>query len=191
MDRGVSLTHPRAQRDAVWLVRHGAFKVVSLTSSGRETVVSFRLPGDLLFDWDAPQSPVALRTVALTESALCRLTPPADAEGRIGYWRRIARRTRDALAQLLDPWRSLSANARVERFIDTLSQRLPRGADGLSFDLPMTPAEMGSYLGLSEESTCRAMRALHRSGRYRIENRRIQPLPRRRSQRIPTSCTST
>ncbi|HEY4659439.1 MAG TPA: Crp/Fnr family transcriptional regulator, partial [Gemmatimonadaceae bacterium] len=55
----------------------------------------------------------------------------------------------------------LSATARVALFLVRLSARLGRGgAPRLAFDLPMTRAEIASFLGLSVETVSRALGSL-------------------------------
>lgn len=185
--RGSVLHFNRPQRESVWLVRSGALKVIALTRGGEESVVDFRLAGDLLLDWDSPGPQTVLRSVALTDVTLCRLAPPGDPDAAAAFWRRVMKLTRQSLVRSFDPWLTQPAVERVRHFLDDMAQRLPRDADGLTFELPMTRAEIGSRLGLTEESVCRALRALHRSGRYRVAHRHVSVPARRRGLRAAAS----
>jgi CRP/FNR family transcriptional regulator len=185
--RGSALHFTRPQRDSVWLVRSGALKVIALTRSGEESVVDFRLAGDLLLDWDSPGPQTVLRSVALTDVTLCRLAPPGDPDAAVAFWRRVMRLTRLSLARSFDPWLAQPAVERVRHFLEDMAQRLPRSADGMTFELPMTRGDIGSRLGLTEESVCRALRTLHRSGRYRVAHRHVTVHGRRRGLRAAAS----
>jgi CRP/FNR family transcriptional regulator len=175
LGRGARLTVPDATRDHLWLVRSGAMKVTRLNDDGSETVLDFRLPGDLLACTAQLRPHTSTHFTAIAETSLCRLTPPkhGEPESEIEFWRLVAGASQAQLDLALEPWSALASTERVARFINYLSKRLAR-EDGGGFELPMTRAEIGSRLGLTEESVCRALRTLHSSGRYEICGRRVR-----------------
>jgi CRP/FNR family transcriptional regulator len=166
-------------REVLWLVRSGALKVVRLQHDGTETVVDFRLPGELVAATPAPSRESAAHITALTETTVCRLVPPdtASAAALAEYWRLVATSMQQQWERALEPWPSLPAFERVARFLADLSKRLPHEQRDGTFELPMTRAELGSRLGLTEETVCRALRKLQTTKRIHVAGRHVRLLP--------------
>jgi CRP/FNR family transcriptional regulator, anaerobic regulatory protein len=162
--------------DVLWLVRSGAFKLVRLNSDGAEAIVDFRLPGELIAAAPSERHAPVTRVTALGEATVCRLLPPEsqDTQSLAEYWRLVAAAAQHHLERALEPWASLPAVERVAKFVADLGKRLPRNRTDGSFELPMTRAELGSRLGLSEETVCRALRGLHANGRLHIRGRTVR-----------------
>jgi CRP/FNR family transcriptional regulator len=69
---------------------------------------------------------------------------------------------------------SLSAEARVARFLVNLSERFAElGYSGKQFNLRMTRHEIGSYLGLTLETVSRTLSAFNEMGLISVEQRAI------------------
>jgi CRP/FNR family transcriptional regulator, anaerobic regulatory protein len=69
---------------------------------------------------------------------------------------------------------SLSAEARVARFLVTLSERFSElGYSGKQFNLRMTRHEIGSYLGLTLETVSRTLSAFNEMGLVGVDQRSI------------------
>lgn len=69
---------------------------------------------------------------------------------------------------------SLSAEARVARFLVNLSERFSEmGYSGKQFNLRMTRHEIGSYLGLTLETVSRTLSAFNEMGLISVEQRAI------------------
>lgn len=164
-------------RDAVWLVRSGAFKIVRYGLEGVETVLDFRLPGDLLtaVTGQVEGEPMA---IALTESSVCRLMPPGDAatDEATRYWRCLSKLALAALGRSLRSYSTLPAMERVAQFLQDIAGRLSQSSANGAFDLPMSRAEIGSLLGLTEETVSRALQSLQVAGRLRVSRRRVELL---------------
>ena len=70
---------------------------------------------------------------------------------------------------------SLSAEARVARFLALLSERFSEmGYSGRQFNLRMTRHEIGSYLGLTLETVSRTLSAFNEIGLISVEQRAIE-----------------
>jgi CRP/FNR family transcriptional regulator len=69
---------------------------------------------------------------------------------------------------------SLSAEARVARFLVNLSERFAElGYSGKQFNLRMTRHEIGSYLGLTLETVSRTLSAFNEMGLISVDQRAI------------------
>lgn len=72
---------------------------------------------------------------------------------------------------------SLSAEARVGRFLTTLSERFSAmGYSGKEFNLRMTRQEIGSYLGLTLETVSRTLSAFDKLGYIVVDGKSVSLL---------------
>ncbi len=174
---GASLPSNTAQEE-LWLVRSGALKLVRLNRDGTETIIDFRGRGELVASARAISRGPMMQITALTEATVCRLLPPdhANSVALAQYWRLVAEASCQQWERALEPWSSLPAVERVAHFLAAWSQRAEHEQHDGSFDLPMTRAELGSRLGLTEETVCRALRKLHLAKRIQLAGRRVRIL---------------
>lgn len=84
---------------------------------------------------------------------------------------------------------SLSAEARVARFLSMLSERFAAiGYSSTEFTLRMTRQEIGSYLGLALETVSRVMQALQQEGLISVDQKEVlihKPEVLRSMRRLP------
>jgi len=141
---------------AVYLVRDGAFKVYRNDSWGRERVLGFSLPGELVgIDGIYPQRHVS-NAVALQDSHVCAL-PYAELAARMeqseGLRRQVFRLVSRDTSLNLTLTRDTSADQRVARFLLDLSHRHERhGRSTTEFQLPLPRPDMGNYLRISVDT---------------------------------------
>jgi CRP/FNR family transcriptional regulator, cyclic AMP receptor protein len=196
-ERGQALFHEGQLVDRVLVLRSGVVKVTSTTSAGREVVLAFRGPGELVGDLAAldgkPRS-ATIRAVerveALSLKALAFLgfleARPAVA---LVLLRMLARRLRDADAKRIE----FSASTTIERVAARLlefSERfgLEDESGAMLIALPLSQEELAGATGASIESVGRAlhtMRGLNCIETGRREIRIIDP------QGLAALCAST
>lgn len=160
LERGERVFLQGDRCSGVYIVADGCIKLRETMSDGSERIVAIRTPGELvgLEGWASGRHPHA--AIAASRAKLCRL-PPTGAESASPEL--LARLLVKASRQLHDasrPWAGRSALERVAAFVADISARLEDESGGIV--LPVTRAEVASYLGLAEETVVRALGALRK-----------------------------
>ena len=189
---------------SMYAVRRGMFKQVGMSSGGSEQVLSFPAVGDVIgaegIDAGVHQADVTALNdaeVAILPIALLdRLEREYPVVGQM--LSRICGKELNRAIESMWMLGILGATARVALFLIRLSARLAHGGvPRRVFDLPMTRAEIGSFLGISVETVSRALGSLSDAGLITVRQREIgicdyaglqavteyegsEPLPRRR-----------
>ena len=153
----------------LYVMNSGFFKLVTLSSDGREQVVSLKFRGDWLgFDGIA-EGVYSCDAVAMDTGdvwvfhydallAACARCPELLTALHAAMSREIGR-DRDSLMSLC----TLPADARVAEFLRHWAQSLAqRGLRSDQIMLRMTRAEIGNYLGMTLETVSRALSRLAR-----------------------------
>jgi CRP-like cAMP-binding protein len=185
--RGRTVFHEGQVPDRVLLLRSGVVKVRLVTVSGREVVLAFRGPGELIGEQSAvdgsPRSAtiVAVEPVealAFTQAAFRRflLDHPEAALALLAI---MSRRLREADARRAE-FSSLSALGRVAsrllEFSDRFGLELQDGRIRIS--LPITQEELAGATGSSIESVGRALQTMRTLGYVETGRREILLLDR-------------
>lgn len=183
--------------DMLYIVNSGFLKTVLLDDAGNEQVLGFPMKGDLLGTDGIHQKKYASEAVALTRcdivmvpfkilTALSRRYPELEMALYSAISRELVREQ-----VMLNMLGSLSAEARVARFLISLSERFSAmGYSGKEFNLRMTRQDIGSYLGLTLETVSRTMSAFDRLGFITVDGRAVvlkEPQTLRTLRRLPPS----
>ncbi len=168
---------------ALYAVRAGFLKSCVLHEDGREQVAGFHMMGDLL-GMDAIGGGLHVsNTVALEDSELCELPFPLleqlslEVPSLQHQLHRVMSReiVRDHGVMLL--LGSMKAEERLAAFLLNLSQRFAaRGYSPTEFNLRMTRAEIGSYLGLKLETVSRAFSSFQDQKLIAVRQRNVRLL---------------
>lgn len=139
---------------AVYLVRTGCLKLVESSADGSERVAGFRLPGELVGLEGLDSGRYPHRAEALVPGSVCRLqwTVAGDGSRHPQLLQRVLTKAVRQWCATERPWAGLSAPQQVAAFIEDFAVR------SASDELPMTRADIGSYLGLAEETVVRALK---------------------------------
>lgn len=166
--------------DMLYVVHSGFLKTVMIDEMGNEQILSFPMKGDMFGIDGIHASQYTTETVALSNcdvilvpfkvfSALGRKNPELEAAIFAVMSRELVRE--QAVVSALG---SLSAEARVARFLVYLSERYANmGYSGTQFNLRMTRHEIGSYLGLTLETVSRAFSAFNAAGLISVDQRAV------------------
>lgn len=169
---------------AIAAVRAGTVKTYVIDRAGREHVLGFHLPGEVIgldgIDGDTyPCNAVALDTVML-----CRFSFPkisvlaARLPGLQQHLFRLLSRDIGRAAMLAGDW---SADERMAAFLVGLSQRLAaRGFSPDRFQLTMPRTDIANYLRLAPETVSRVLKRFQDDGLLRVERREVELLDRTR-----------
>jgi CRP/FNR family transcriptional regulator len=166
--------------DTLYVVHSGFLKTVLIDEFGNEQVLSFPMKGDL-FGVDGIHSKrYASEAVALSNCDLIllpfkKLTAlgRAHVEFEHSIYSVMSRELvrEQAMVSMLG---ALSAEARVARFLVSLSERYAdMGYSSKLFNLRMTRHEIGSYLGLTLETVSRTLSAFNEIGLITVDQRSI------------------
>ena len=161
----------------LFMVRYGALKLVTLLSNGEEHLRAFVLRGELIGHEAMAGQTRHSRAEVLEETAVCRIHWPLNemplAALAPGLLRRLATlllQAEDTRQPEDDPRRALL------RYLTALRRRIgvPDGAcGGQQLRLPMSRADLASYLGFAEGTVCRTLRALAREGQLKVRGRTV------------------
>jgi CRP/FNR family transcriptional regulator len=166
--------------DTLHVLNSGFMKTKLFNELGNEQVLSFPMRGDILGIDGIHTRRYSSEAIALTDCDL--ILVPYKQLIRLGrshlelenimcgaMSRELARE--QAIIAML---RALGAEAMVARFLLSLADRF--GAMGYSnrlFNLQMTRQEIGSYLGITNETVSRTLSSLHELGLITMEKRTI------------------
>jgi CRP/FNR family transcriptional regulator len=164
--------------DAIAAVRAGTVKTYVIDRDGREHVLGFHLPGEVIgldaIDGDHyPCNAVALDTVML-----CRFSFPKIAvlatrlPGLQKQLFRLLSRDIGRAALLAGDW---SADQRMAAFLVGLSRRLAaRGFSPTRFQLTMARTDIANYLRLAPETVSRVLKRFQQDGLLAVERREVE-----------------
>jgi len=166
--------------DTLYIVHSGFLKTVLIDEFGNEQVLSFPMKGDLFGVDGIHTKHYASEAVALSNCDLIllpfkKLTALGRAHSELEHAmysvmsRELVRE--QAMVSMLG---ALSAEARVARFLVSLSERFAdMGYSSKLFNLRMTRHEIGSYLGLTLETVSRTLSAFNEIGLISVDQRSI------------------
>jgi CRP/FNR family transcriptional regulator len=166
--------------DMLYIVNSGFLKTVMIDESGNEQVLSFPMKGDLfgidgIHNKQYTSEAVALSSCDIILVPFRKFTAMGrtHAELETAIYSVMSRELirEQAMVSMLG---SLSAEARVARFLVSLSERFSAmGYSGKEFNLRMTRHEIGSYLGLTLETVSRTFSAFNEIGLITVDQRAI------------------
>ena len=174
--------------EAIAAVRAGTVKTYSIDRDGREHVLGFHLPGEVIgldaIDGDHyPCNAMALDTVML-----CRFSFPKIAvlatrlPGLQRQLFRLLSRDIGRAALLAGDW---SADQRLAAFLVGLSRRLAaRGFSPSRFQLTMPRTDIANYLRLAPETVSRVLKRFQDEGVIAVDRRELELLDRSRLETI-------
>lgn len=166
--------------DTLYVVHSGFLKTVLIDEFGNEQVLSFPMKGDLFGVDGIHAKRYASEAVALSNcdlilvpfkkfTSLGRAHPELEHAMYSVMSRELVRE--QAMVSMLG---ALSAEARVARFLVSLSERFAdMGYSSKHFNLRMTRHEIGSYLGLTLETVSRTLSAFNEIGYITVDQREI------------------
>jgi CRP/FNR family transcriptional regulator len=166
--------------DMLYIVNSGFLKTVLIDEFGNEQVLSFPMKSDMMGVDGIHTRHYSSEAVALSDCDLILLPfRKLAALGRIhielenmmyGVMSRELVREQAMIGML----GALSAEARVARFLVSLSERFAQmGYSSKLFNLRMTRHEIGSYLGLTLETVSRTLSAFNEVGLISVDQRTI------------------
>src|SRR5690606_20822302 len=165
---------------ALYAVRSGFLKTYIIDSAGREQVLGFHLPGELVGLDAIYPARHQCNAVALDTATVCRMPYEqlADLAVKIPSLQRQMFRllSKDIhIGQILSG--DFTAEERVSSFLLGMSTRLrQRGYSATHFRLAMPRRDIANYLRLATETVSRVFKRFQDEGLIEVERREVQLL---------------
>jgi CRP/FNR family transcriptional regulator len=165
---------------AIYVVRSGTFKTVSVSREGHSKITGFYLPGDVLGLHAIAEGRYAFDAIALEDSEVCVL-PLQQLESMACAVPALQRQFTRALSRAISVdhrmllFGCMDAEQRVARLLLSLADRYHHlGYSGDALLLHMTRDDIASYLCLSSETVSRIFSRLQRKGVLTVHQRHIE-----------------
>lgn len=167
--------------DHLWVLKFGWVIARSRDSRGRSSILRIYLPGEVMGLAEIGKGTAVHSLEMLTDGCVCPFPRGAVAEMYDKAPRLAALLTSIGSLDQLDlrervfQLARLSAVERVSHFLLTLQDRLALANSGRSrrFHLPLTNAQIGDYLGLTDIYIGRVLKDLVADGRIVVEKRHV------------------
>lgn len=158
----------------VHIVVSGCVKLLEINADGIERIVALCLPGELIGIEGWAQGHYPYTAIAVGAARLCQLHWPWSKHSTpsAALLELLLRKTAAQLDCSTRVWLSLPAADRVAAFLSRFAERT-----GSTLELPLTRSEIGSLLGLAEETVVRAIRILRQRQQVRLEGKRVICVP--------------
>ncbi len=182
--KGQAIFHQGGASDRVIVLIRGRVKVSTLSDEGKEIVLAFRGPGDLLGELSAIDGEPRSATVEAIEEAEALAIPAAEfrsfliAHPDVGLLllQMLSRRLRDADRKRVE-YGTHDTVGRVAARLVELAERYGRPvAKGIEIGLPLSQEELAGWTGASREAVSKALQTLRKVGWVITERRRITVL---------------
>ena len=181
LQKGENLYRHGDPLSSVYSVRFGTLKTEYCLEDGRQQVIGFHLPGEIVGLDGIGEGQYQSNAIAVEESEVCiiRYEEFEDLARQIPvlqqqFHRILSRELTQDQRHLLSLG-SMRAEERLAAFLLNLSQRLAaRGYLNHEYDLPMSRVEIASYLGIQIETVSRMLSRFAESGLIQIKQRHIK-----------------
>ena len=179
--KGQAIFHEGGRSDRIVVVLRGRVKVSTTTEEGKEIVLAFRGPGDLLGELSAIDSQPRSATVEAIEAVDALAVAADDFRAflienptiALMLLQTVSRRLRDADRKRVE-YGAHDTVGRVAARLIELAERygVPDGR-GIRIELPLSQEELAGWTGASREAVSKALQTLRRAGWVATERRRI------------------
>lgn len=166
--------------EKLYVINYGKVKINRITDSGKEQVIRVLGPGEFMGELSLFSSlPLTDNGEALEKTTVCMI----DGEALKGLMRKypeIAFKVMEELSERLEKAESLIENISLYDVEKRISQALiDLGNKNGEIDLKMSKGDLASYLGMSQETLSRKLKAFESRGLIKlIGHRRIIVLDR-------------
>lgn len=162
----------------------GRVKITYLTIDGRELILDFRGPGELLGEMAVVDGNPRSNTVEAIEAVEALAMKAADFKALIASRPTLAnqllqhtiRRFRDSDRKLIEFGASHTIGRVAARLVEMVERFGTVSAAGHVIDLPITQEELAGWTGASREAVAKALQSLRERGLITTERRRLTVL---------------
>jgi CRP/FNR family transcriptional regulator len=183
VQQGAALYRAGDQFGPIYAIRSGTFKNVLLDANGSYQVLGFPMASDMLGLDGIETQHYRTEVVALEDSEVAIIPFPRIAHlgGNAGELQQFVYRliSRQLAREHMQMWLlgSLGAESRVAAFLLILGERYGHlGYSDTRFNLRMTRLDLGSFLGLTQETVSRALSRFDEAGIVQVRNKELNLL---------------
>ncbi len=177
--------------NAIAAVRTGTVKAFTVDAAGREQVLGFFLPGEVIGFNAIHSSRFPCNVVALDTVMLCRFSFPsmaALAARTSGLQSQLFRLLSQDIKKAALLAGDFSADERMAAFLLGFSRHYAaRGYSAHRFTLAMSRTDIANYLRLAAETVSRVMRRFQQDGLIRVNRRDVELLDLERLEALAQS----
>jgi CRP/FNR family transcriptional regulator, cyclic AMP receptor protein len=182
--KGQAIFHEGGSSDRVVILLSGRVKVSTVTEDGKEIVLAFRGPGDMLGELSAIDGEPRSATVEAIEAVEALAIAASDFRSfllahpdvALLLLRMLSRRLRDADRKRVE-YAAHDTVGRVAARLVELAERYGEPAvRGIQIGLPLSQEELAGWVGGSREAVSKALQTLRKVGWVLTERRRITVL---------------
>lgn len=177
--------------NAIAAIRAGTVKTYVTDPEGREQVLGFFLPGEVIGLNAISTSRYPCNAVALETVLLCRFSFPkiATLATRMpGLQQQLFKLLSEDIGKANFLAGDFTAEERVAAFLIFLSRRYAaRGLSATRFRLTMARTDIANYLRLAAETVSRILRRFQEDALIRVDRREVELLDRPRLERVGRS----
>jgi CRP/FNR family transcriptional regulator, cyclic AMP receptor protein len=182
--RGQALCHQGQVADRVMILTKGRVKVSSTTAAGREVVLAFLGPGELLGELGAVDGAPRSASIVALESVEVLALAPRDFQRFLAQHptvvaallRTLSERLRDSDVKRIE-FAALDALGRVAMRLLELCERFGEVSDEhVDVLLPLSQEELAGWAGASREAVARALYTMRSLGWIETSRRRVRVL---------------
>lgn len=191
VQQGMALYHAGDQFGPIYAIRSGTFKCVLLDANGSYQVLGFPMASEVLGLDGIEAQRYRTEAVALEDSEVAIIPFPRIAHlgGKAGAMQQFVYRllSRQLAREHMQMWLlgSLGAESRVAAFLLILGERYAHlGYSDTRYNLRMTRLDLGSFLGLTQETVSRALSRFHEAGVIQVHNKELHILDAERLHQI-------
>ena len=180
-DAGRALMHELQLGQELMIILSGVLKVTSTTADGKEVVLGFRGPGELIGEMAALDEEPRIGSVIAMEDGEALVLAAGEfralVERRPGLafelLRTVIRRFRDSDLMRVE-FAAAPTLARVAARLLELAESYGHATpDGVVIDLPISQEELAGWTGSSREAVAKALRSLRELDLVATDRRRI------------------
>lgn len=183
LNKGDYLYREGEEFKAIYAIRAGSFKTFKTTQEGVEQVTGLYLPGEIMGMDGISSNRHGSSAIALETGSFCEIpfNQLEELSARIpslqGRFFRLMGQEIVKDQQMLTLVSSNAAEERVAALLLSISSRNHRRKlSATQFRLPMTRADIGSYLGVTLETVSRVFSRLQKQDVVKVDNKEIQVL---------------
>lgn len=180
LEKGSHIFNQGDKFKSIFAVRSGAIKTYSVSSSGKEQINGFYLPGEIFGMDGISDFAHASSAMALERSAICEI--PYDSLGKLSgelpslqrHFMQLMSREIANDQQLISLLGKNSAEERIAALLLSMSTRnVRRKFSATEFRLPMSRTDIANYLGLTIETVSRLLSKMTKQNIIELKNKEL------------------
>jgi CRP-like cAMP-binding protein len=178
---GERLLQEGERGDSIALIASGRAKVSCTSADGRETVLDFRGPGELVGELSAIDERPRSSSVTAIEPLEALVVPATDFRALItsrpgaglALLRLLSRRFRDADRKRIEFGATDTVGRTSARLVELAERYGDPCEEGIAINLPISQEELAGWTGSSRAGTAESLRTLRELGWIETDRRRI------------------